>query len=149
MAVSSVCWALYTVTGRDLIHRYGALRVTTWSLFIGGIPLVLAGIPGALQTDWAQLDSAVWGQVAFASLGAVAVAYVLWYRAVARLGSALTALWSNLVPLVALGVAWVWLGEQPSPTQLLGAAFVVLSVLVAQGTAGPDFADHDPPWSET
>ena len=137
VAGSSVCWAVYTVTGKGLVGRYGALAVTTWAMLIGGVPIVLAGIPGALTTDWGGVGPLVWAEVAFAGLGAVALAYVLWYRAVAHLGSSLTALWSNLVPCVALGVAWAWLGERPSLMQITGALVVVASVLLARKSAPP------------
>lgn len=143
VGISSVCWAAYTVAGRDLVARYGALQVTTWALWIGGAPLVLAGIPGALTTEWDQVGLAVWADVLFAALGAVAVAYVLWYRGVERLGSSRTALWSNLIPCVALLVAWGWLNERPKLVQVVGMAVVLVSVLLSRSARSP-LAESDP-----
>ncbi|MGI9627343.1 MAG: DMT family transporter [Longimicrobiales bacterium] len=134
VGISSVCWAAYTVAGRDLVTKYGALPVTTWALWIGGAPLVLAGVPGAFATPWGQIGLAIWLDVVFAALGAVALAYVLWYRGVEKLGSSRTALWSNLVPCVALVVAWGWLGERPKLLQVAGMGVVLLSVLLARAT---------------
>lgn len=132
MGGASVCWAIYTVAGRRLVLKYGALTVTTWAIWIGGLPLVLAAVPGAFTTPWRDLPLLVWGQMAYAGLGAIAAAYVLWYRGVETLGSSTTALWSNLVPCVALVVAWSWLGERPTALQLLGAGVVLASVALAR-----------------
>ena len=76
-----------------------------------------------------------WGGILFASLGAIALAYVLWYHAVERIGSASTSLWSNVTPAVGLAVAWVWLGEQPNPLQLVGAAVILASVALTRKPA--------------
>ena len=45
------------------------------------------------------------------SLLALALAYMIWYTAVQRIGSARTAVYSNLTPIVAMIVAAIWLGE--------------------------------------
>ncbi len=138
MLGASACWAGYTVAGRNLVLKYGAMTVTTWAIGIGGLPLVLAGVPGALTTPWGTLSGTVWLQMGYAGLAAIAAAYVLWYKGVEVLGSASTALWSNLVPCVAILVAWLWLGEEPSLLQLTGAGLVLFSVgMVRRRPAAP------------
>ena len=46
------------------------------------------------------------------------------------LGAARTAAFSNLVPVVALTVAWVFLHEAPRPLQLTGGGLVVAGLLM-------------------
>ena len=137
VALSSLCWAIYTVAGKRVVIRLGAMYVTRQALWIGATPLLLMAVPGIRTTDWNAVSPWIWAEVAFSGLGAIALAYVLWYQGVKQLGSAVTALWSNLVPCVALVVAWAWLGEQPSALQILGAAVIVSSVLLTRAaTAG-------------
>ena len=50
--------------------------------------------------------------MAASSLLALALSYMVWYTAVQRIGSARTAVYSNLTPIVAMIVAAVWLGER-------------------------------------
>lgn len=50
-----------------------------------------------------------------------AVAYLIWYRGVQRLGPSRTAFYSNVTPVVAMLTAWIALGETPTPWQVAGA----------------------------
>ena len=57
---------------------------------------------------------------------------LLWYTAVQRIGAARTAIYSNVVPIVAMTVAAVWLGEPLTPAKLTGAAAVVGGVALTK-----------------
>lgn len=131
-AGGAVIWAVYTVESRDLIRRYGALRLTAWTLWSGGIVLVAIGLPAVADTGLATLPAGAWLEVGFAGVFAIAVAYLLWYRGVGQVGSTRTAVYSNVVPVVALAVAWAWLGEQPTWLQALGAVVVIGGMTLAR-----------------
>ncbi len=126
--IAAVVWALYTVWGRPLVDRYGSLPATAWTLWIGTVPLVLIGAPTLTRSMLTDLGPTGWLAIAYAGILGIGVAYLIWYRGVAVLGSARTAIYSNTVPIVALAVAWVWLGERPGALQYLGGALVLLGV---------------------
>jgi drug/metabolite transporter (DMT)-like permease len=132
MIGAAVGWSLYTVGSRNLIQRYGPMRVTAWTLWVGTVGLVLAGLPDTLRTDLGGLSPLAWFAVVYAGVVSLSVAYLLWYRGVQRIGSARTAVYSNMVPVVALLVAWLWLGERPSLSQAAGAAVILGGISVAR-----------------
>ena len=68
--------------------------------------------------------------MAASSLLALAFAYMIWYTAVQRIGSARTAIYSNLTPVVAMIVAAIWLGETISGAQIVGAAMILSGIAV-------------------
>jgi len=43
-----------------------------------------------------------------------------------------TSTYSNLTPVVALAVAWAWLGEVPRPLQIAGATVVLGGISLAR-----------------
>ena len=53
-------------------------------------------------------------------------------RGVQQIGNSRTAAYSNLTPIIALIVAWVWLGEMPRPLQIAGAAVVLVGLSLAR-----------------
>lgn len=137
MVVSAVLWSVYTVAGRTPVSRYGALRVTAWSLYVGTPVLVLMGLPSLVRTDLTGLTVGTWGGVLYSGVFSIGLAYLLWYRGVQRLGNNRTAVYSNLVPVAALLTAWVWLGEVPSALQLAGAAVILGGLTVARLAQSP------------
>jgi len=141
MIVASILWSAYTVIGAAPVGRYGALRMTTWTLWVGTPVLVLMGIPSLVRTDLAAVSVGAWLGVVYAGLFALALAYVIWYVGVERLGNSRTAVYSNLVPVWALITAWIWLGERPTELQLLGAASILIGLTIArlgQSSPSPD-----------
>ena len=136
MLGASISWAVYTVGSRGLVQRYGALPVTAWTLWVGAVLLPLVGIPALGRTDLGTLSLWMWVAIVYAGVLSIAVAYLIWYTGVAVLGNTRTATYSNLVPVLTLIVAWVWLREVPHPGQLAGAAVIISGVTLAQWQGG-------------
>jgi drug/metabolite transporter (DMT)-like permease len=132
MIGAAAAWAAYTVGSRPPIARYGSVAVTAWTLWVGTVGVVLVGIPDLAGTDWAALTPSAWLALAYAGPLGIGVAYLLWYQGVRRIGNTRTATYTNLVPVVALGVAWAWLGERPSIWQLAGAAVIIGGISLAR-----------------
>jgi drug/metabolite transporter (DMT)-like permease len=132
MIAASCSWAIYTVGSRNLIHRYGSVQFTAWTLWIGALVLLLIGLPDVARTPLADVSASAWAGVVYAGALSIGVAYLIWYFGVRRIGNTRTAAYSNLVPVVALAAAWVHLGEIPAPGQALGAAVIIGGVSLAQ-----------------
>ncbi|HEX6940853.1 MAG TPA: DMT family transporter [Longimicrobiales bacterium] len=129
---ASVSWSLYTVGSSGLVRRYGPVPVTAWTLWVGAAGITLLGLPDLAAVDWAAVPAASWAAVAFAGVFGIGLAYLLWYNGVRSIGSARTAVYSNLVPVLALVVAWLWLGEVPGGWPIVGAAVILGGVTVAR-----------------
>jgi len=82
--------------------------------------------------DWLAVSAWSMGALVLSALLALNLAYVIWYTGVQRLGAARTSIYSNGVPVVAMLVAWVWLGEPLTWTKILGAAAVLSGVLLTR-----------------
>jgi drug/metabolite transporter (DMT)-like permease len=130
--MSSTCWAFYTMGLRSLTGRVDGVQIAAWTLFGGALPLLVAGIPELLRTDFASASPAAWGSVLYSGLMAFAVAYVLWYRGVERLGPTRTSMYANLQPIMALAAAWVTIHERPTPWQFAGGACVITGLYLSR-----------------
>lgn len=132
MVGAAASWALYTVLGRRAVKRHGALEVTGWATWAGAPLIVAAGMPDLWRLGLGSVTPAAWAAAAYAGVLAVAVAYFLWYRAVGAIGQSRTAVYQNLVPVVALAAAWLWLDETLGSAQWAGAAVILAGLLVAR-----------------
>jgi drug/metabolite transporter (DMT)-like permease len=135
------CWSWYTVGSRYLLQRYTPLQVTVSTTVVGTIGFLPFSVPSLLALNWGEVSRWAWGAVALSGLLALSLSYVLWYTGVQRLGSSRTAIYSNLVPVVAMVVAAVSLGETIGLVKLIGATLVltalVLTRMEAVGGMGP------------
>jgi drug/metabolite transporter (DMT)-like permease len=127
----SVCWAVYTVYLIPFTGRVAGLHVVALSLTGGAAFLLVIGTPALIAQDW-NVPRNAWLALFYSGIGALVVAYLLWYRGVKTLGATRTAMYANLQPLIALMVAWLTLGETPTAWQSIGAATIVGGVLLTR-----------------
>ena len=132
MMCSTLCWALYSVGAQPLLRVHSPLVVTGISITVGAACYVLVMLPALVAVDWSAISAASWALMAVSASLALGVAYLIWYTAVQRLGSARTAVYSYLTPIVAMVVAAVWLGEPISANQSIGAGTILAGLAVTR-----------------
>lgn len=137
LVMCTICWSAYTVFSRPLLTQMSPLRLTTVTMALGTPLLILAAVPQMVELSWAGVSWRSWAAIAFSAALAIAFGYVVWYTSVQIVGSTRTAVYSNLIPVVALISAWLLLGERISPIQGTGAAVVLAGVSLARSTSLP------------
>jgi drug/metabolite transporter (DMT)-like permease len=135
---SVVCWSFYTHLMRPFTQRIDGIQIATWSLIGGTIPVFALGIPAILRANWQAVAPLTWGAILYSGIGSMGIAYLFWYRGVRVIGSTRTSMFSNLQPIVALGVSWPLLGEQPTLIQGVGAAAVLGGLLLTRQPSAPE-----------
>ena len=132
------CWAIYTLGSRPLMERHSPVGVTGLSMAIGSALYVPVMMPNVLAADWGNVSLRTWVALMYSALFALCVAYTIWYVAVREIGSARTSVYSNVVPIVAMLTAVVFLGERLGPARLLGAGLVLVGVALTRvGRSAP------------
>jgi drug/metabolite transporter (DMT)-like permease len=126
------CWAIYTLGSRPLMERHSPVGITGLSMAIGTVLYVPVMLPRMIATDWTQISLRTWMALIYSALFALCVAYTIWYVAVRSIGSARTSVYSNIVPIVAMLTAVVFLGERLTGARLLGAACVLIGVALTR-----------------
>jgi drug/metabolite transporter (DMT)-like permease len=137
MFAAVCCWAVYTLGSRQMMVRHSPVGVTGLSMAIGTLFYVPLLWPNVRAVDWSSISLPTWTALVYSALFALCVAYTIWYVAVRRIGSARTAIYSNLVPIVAMLIAVAFLGEPLSASKLLGAGGVLAGVALTRlGVSG-------------
>ena len=132
IVVALWCWGWYTVGSRYLLRRYTPLQVTACTTVVGTLGFLPFAAPSLLALKWGEVSLWAWGSVAVSGLLALSLAYVLWYTGVQRLGSSRTAIYSNLVPVVAMVVAALSLREPIGVIKLAGATLVLTALVLTR-----------------
>ena len=136
MLGGALAWSFYTVGARPLVEKYGSVRTTAWTMWVGTLGLVAFGTPSLAAQEWGAVGGEAWGGLLFSAILSIGLAYLIWYRGVERIGNTRTAIFSNLTPVVALVFGALWLGERPTPLALMGAALTLGGVLLVRADPG-------------
>ena len=134
------CWAWYTTGSRALLQRYSPLRLSAWATLVGTLCYAPFGVPDLLRLDWGGVSGWAWAALVVSGLLALSVAHIIWYTGVQRLGSARTSVYSNLVPVAAMAVAFVWLHEPIGAARLAGASLVLTGLVLTRVERSPGSA---------
>ena len=129
---STVCWATYSVASVPLLKKHSPLVVTGYTMTVGATAYTVAAVPALQSMDWAQVSLTGWGLMVASAVFALALAYLIWYSSVQRVGSTRTAAWSNVTPVMAMSIAALWLGEGLTVRQLAGAAIIFAGLIMTR-----------------
>ncbi len=127
-----VGWAVYSVASRPLLGRYSPTILTAWTSIVAVPAYLVFAAPSLRATDWGDVSVLGWALMLWSSVFSLVLAYVIWYTGVQRLGATRTSAYSNLTPIVAMAVAWVWLGEPVTAAQAVGAAAILAGVFLTR-----------------
>lgn len=132
MAGAVVCWSIYTIAARPLMARHSPVGVTALSMAFGTLFYVPLTVPALARVSWTAIGPGTRLALAYSAVLSICVAYVIWYVSVRELGTARTAVYSNLLPIIAMAAAFVWLREPLGAAKLGGAALVLLGVALTR-----------------
>jgi drug/metabolite transporter (DMT)-like permease len=126
----TLAFGAYTIVLRPLSQAWGAIPATAASTVVGTLPyLAFAGTLSASRL--AQLPSAVWGELAFLSLGSTVAGLLLWNRAILSGGATRVSLLLYLEPVVSVLGAVAFLGERVTLLTIGGGLLILVGVATA------------------
>lgn len=127
-----MAWAAYTIVGKSLSKKYGALLITAYALSLGTLIYLPFGIYSALRFDYSHVNLDGWLSLLYLAIGTSVVFYTIWYWALARMEASKLAIFEN-IQLVIAALFSVWLvGETFGLDFYIGGAMVIAGVFLTQ-----------------
>jgi drug/metabolite transporter (DMT)-like permease len=125
-----IAWAIGTVLSKRVFQRHAIspIRFTAWQMLLGAMALCLVAwqVPSR-SIDWSREFLLELGYSVFL---ASSLAWVLWSFIVRELPTSVAGLSGLLVPVGAITLAWLLLGEIPDNTELVGIIFIIAGLFV-------------------
>jgi len=128
--LSALAAAAFSILSKQTLRRYAALEFTSYTIWAGTLPL-LVFLPGLIRQVPAAAPAATFA-VIYLGIFPAAIAYVLWNYALSRMPVTLLSSFLYLSPVLASGIAWMWLGEIPAVLTVLGGALAIAGVTLVQ-----------------
>jgi len=137
MLLGAFSAAIYSVFGRSIIGKHGAMFVMVLAVLFGLLALtLLAGVSGVLA-HWPAFSRSGWLAVIFLGTLGVAIQFSLFTWALRWLPPSRVVIYLTLNPIVAILFANVFLGETVTPVLITGLVFVICGIFVANRRTVP------------
>ena len=128
MVIAACSYAAYCV----LLKRW-KMPITSWQLiYMQGIFAVAMLTPLWLTSDNLLPTESAIPLIMYASIAASILAPWMWVKAIDVIGAESSAMFMNLLPVVAVSLAAVLLGEKIESYHLMGGLMVISGVILAQ-----------------
>lgn len=135
-ALNVLATSLSAVIGRAINRhaRLDALTVTVVSMGVGGAALLAIGL---LAEPWPGLSLPEWLNIGWLALVNTAFAFTLWNHTLRRLSATQSSVINNTMLVQIALLAWLFLGERPTPLQWLGMAVALAGVALVNWPRRP------------
>ena len=94
---AAISWGEYTILAKRFLKKYPSTQFTGVMSLIGMIFLLIIGLPGLTQVNWAGISLKGWGGIFYSGLLSIGLAYLIWNNSVSKIGAVRTAAYQNLV----------------------------------------------------
>lgn len=126
----TMIWALYSVFSQPLLKKYSPVKLNALTMPIGSLALLLVASPALATTlpTTPELPFLFWLVLSLSGLLAVSASYIIWGKGLQVLGATRTAVYANLVPVIAAAISYFILGEPLGWQFWVGMALVLAGV---------------------
>lgn len=137
---AALLWSGGTVYSRPLLKRISPMQLSASAVVIA-LPAHYLIAAGRFESSRPALYSGdVWLIIIYSGVLSSGFAQPMWHFGVRHAGAAHAAIIQNLIPLVALAVAWVSRGETATTAQLFGGALIMVGLVTMRlGRQTPGF----------
>lgn len=131
-----ISWVTFSLIGKVVIAFIPPLTAITYASTLGAVilffPAVMAGLFPSIGT-YALAD---WSNVAFLGVFGTALGFVWYYEGIEQIGATRAGLFINLVPISAIVMAFLFLGEPVTGSLLIGIGLVLSGVYLTNNGIG-------------
>jgi len=132
---AALSWVSYTLASRYCAARFSALAMTFGACFTGWLMLTAAALADGSLFAFGAMSWRGWTSIVFLALFGTVIAFTWYCEAIGRIGTTRTASFINLVPLFAVLLGALVLGERLDAPVLAGGAIVITGVLLTSRSA--------------
>lgn len=130
--LASLAWALYTVIGKDISRKYGAVFSSSVTMQIGFLmyTIIFFFLPYKINVN--EISVIDWLEILYLGIFSSGIAYVLWFMALKKIDASKISVFNNLQPLLTALLALIFLNQIITFYFIFGGIFILIGVYITQ-----------------
>jgi drug/metabolite transporter (DMT)-like permease len=130
VVISAAAYAVFGVTSKPLVKKYGALHIAIWVGLIG-TAMLLPLISSSFVTQVKSLSLGGWESVLYLSLVSTVLGYSMFYTLVSRGAVSKLSIQLYLIPIISVVGGVLLLQEKITLLTLVGGGIMLLAIALA------------------
>lgn len=131
------CEAAFTLLAIPVLGRHGPWGVSVHTTWLAAVMFAAIGVTRESAGAVARLSAGEWLATGYLAIAVTAVAFVLWYGAVGRLGPSRAGLLTGIAPVAAALAGVLMGGPAPRPLVWAGIALVAAGLTLGMRDGDP------------
>lgn len=131
---AAVGFALFTVLGKRVRHRYDAIGLNAFTHLTAAVLLLPLAIHQGIRLDWHAVGWQGWAAMTYMALFSSVAGYLIFYKLLGHLSATQVSSLNYLLPVVATTLGVLLLDERLSRGFFIAAGLVLVGVWLAQRT---------------
>jgi drug/metabolite transporter (DMT)-like permease len=124
-----VSWVSYSLLGKKVMVRLSPLVSVSYSTFLGAMALAVPAIYKGLFWHIREFSLSLWSSLFYLGFFGTVLGFIWYYQGINHIGPMKASIFINFVPISAIALAYIILGENIS-LSLLGGTMLVISGVI-------------------
>ena len=121
-------WVAFSLIGKTVIAHVSPLTAITYASTVGALLLLFPAIMDGVFANLGSYTIHDWSNILFLGIFGTAIGFVWYYQGIEYIGATRAGLFINLVPISAILLAFLLLGEPITVSLLVGTVLVLSGV---------------------
>ncbi len=130
--LAALCFALFTVFGKEVTHQYSAITVNALAYVGGGLALLPVTLWEAGRQSLAHVSMGAWIAAVYMALFSSVIAYLIYYHALTHMAASRVSAFSYLQPVFASAMGVAILDERLGAPVIAGGLVILSGVYLTE-----------------
>ncbi len=126
-----ICWTIYSLVGKAMLHRLSSLVMVTYSVLLGAVMLFIPAILEGLFSEITKYTlSKDFSAIIYLAVFGTVIGFVWYYDGLKKVGPVKTSQFINFIPVFTVILAFLILNEKITISLIIGAILVLTGVFL-------------------